>query len=968
MAEGKAQVDQAASAVQAASAKAQAASEREASAVEKVKQARERLNAATEAAAQKTRAYEAAAQSASSRVSAALAGEAAATDRVEVAKKKLDEAVRLYGADSKAALAASARFNSALAAQQSATARVTDAKAKLSASLDRVKNAGNGAQNEQKRLTQALGEAKKASEESAKAASELADAQKRASQVHPPSAWTSALHTLKSSADQAAQSLKQTLGDAFKSAGAAAGVGIAALGGFVASYAGEAIAASDATDKFKSTLTFAGLGSGQIEELTKSAQKYADQTVYDLADIQGITAQLAANSVPDFDKLAQAAGNLNAVAGGNKETFKSVGMVLTQTAGAGKLTGENWRQLSDAIPGASGKIKDALKEAGAYTGDFSKALSEGQVSAEEFNKAIVDLGFTDAATEAATSTSTFEGAWGNFEAAIVSGLKGIMEPIKGPITSALSTLADKFTASFEKIKNIVTGVTEIFTSGDFNPASWGEGIEEDSPIIDFLFTVKENLNSIIKGVQPVAGALAGMLGPLLTKLPLIGGAFSGLTGPVGLVIGLFTQMLTNSKDLRDAFGEAFSVVGSVFMQLSPIITEIMGILGPLLGQLGDILAPLIVTIANSVGQVLLTVLPQLLPIIQKIGDFISALMPVLEQIVTIISEQIQTLVPIIIPPIEQIITTIGMLIDAIAPFILLIVQQLTPIIQALMPIVTNVFTAIGTTISSVMTVIQGIINTVMALIKGDWDGVWEGIKQIFSGIWNGILGLIQSVWNAIKAVFNFGLTFVKTIWDGAWNAISNLFGNIWTGIKNAASKGVQWVIDTVTGVKDKITGFFSNAGKWLWDSGKKIIQGLIDGVKNMFNNAKQAVSDLLGGIRKLLPFSPAKEGPFSGKGWTLYSGRSIVEALAVGVRQKQDEFADAVKETVAAGAAEISALPDAAFGVDASMRSSDGAGPSDVMGVFALLVEQVQQLRAELPAVIEENTPVMSARDLARIR
>ena len=43
--------------------------------------------------------------------------------------------------------------------------------------------------------------------------------------------------------------------------------------------------------------------------------------------------------------LAEAAGNLNAVAGGNAETFKSVGMVLTQTAGQGKLTTENWNQL-----------------------------------------------------------------------------------------------------------------------------------------------------------------------------------------------------------------------------------------------------------------------------------------------------------------------------------------------------------------------------------------------------------------------------------------------------------------------------------------------------------------------------------------------------------------------------------------------------------------------------------------------
>ena len=107
------------------------------------------------------------------------------------------------------------------------------------------------------------------------------------------------------------------------------------------------------------------------------------------SDIQNVTAQLAANGVENYDKLAEAAGNLNAVAGGNKETFSSVGMVLTQTAGQGKLTTENFNQLSDAIPGASGKIQEALLNAGAYAGNFREALEKGEVTAQEFNDAVL---------------------------------------------------------------------------------------------------------------------------------------------------------------------------------------------------------------------------------------------------------------------------------------------------------------------------------------------------------------------------------------------------------------------------------------------------------------------------------------------------------------------------------------------------------------------------------------------------
>ena len=343
-------------------------------------------------------------------------------------------------------------------------------------------------------------------------------------------------------------SITASMGGAFKAVGTLAATGLAAAGAFIASYTGEALAASDATDKFKSTLNFAGLDSSTIDELTASVQEYADRTVYDLSDIQSVTAQLASNGVEGYADLARAAGNLNAVAGGNKETFKSVAMVMTQTAGAGKLTAENWRQLSDAIPGAAGPIKQALLDAGAYTGDFAKAMSDGQISADEFNAAIMSLGLTDVAAEAATSTATFEGAWGNLEAAITGGLVKIIEPLKGPLTNALSSLADNLTPVFE---TVAAGIDSMVNGGGL-----------------------DSFTGMLGGIAPIVGGLSGVLGPLLSQLPLIGGGFAGLTGPIGLAVGAFVGVLQSSEALRDALMgmgaailPALEPLGGVFMQL-----------------------------------------------------------------------------------------------------------------------------------------------------------------------------------------------------------------------------------------------------------------------------------------------------------------------------------------------------------------------------------------------------------------
>lgn len=694
--------------------------------------------------------------------------------------------------------------------------------------------------------------------------------------------------TVNSSAKGWGSTIASHLGGAFKTVGALAGISLTAAAGFIASYTGEAIRASDATDKFKSTLDFAGLDSSAISALTKSTQAYADKTVYDLSDIQNITAQLASNGVAGFDKLAEAAGNLNAVAGGNKETFKSVGQVITQTAGAGKLMTENWRQLTDAIPGAAGPLKQALLDAGAYTGDFQKAMENGEITADEFNQAITSLGFQEAAEQAATSTSTFEGAWGNFEAAITGGLVKIIEPLKGPVLDAFNSFTDKVGGVFDWVSEKVSK----FSSGD------GLG----------------DMSGIFAGLGPVIGGLAGALGPLLSSIPGLGGVFGSLTGPVGIVIGLFTQMIANSSALQGALGTVFQVIGQVMSVAAPIIGQIMTIIGELLGQIGDQLAPVIEQIATVIGDVLIAVLPMLTPILSTIGSLLSTLIPVAGQIISVVAQ----------------------VVAAIAPLIVQLASALIPIIAALLPVVQTVFSAVASIISSVMGIVEGIIKTVTSVIKGDWAGAWEGIKQVFSGVWDLIVSIVTGQIALVKSVILAGINLVKSMWSNTWNTVTNLVTNAWEGIKYAVSNGISGMMGFITSIPNKILGAFASAKSWLVDSGRSIIQGLIDGIMGMIGTVKDAVGNVLSAARNLLPFSPAKEGPFSGKGWTLYSGRSIVEALADGVNQRRGLFKDAVADAMALGQGQISVFD--APNVHARYSGINSSGLAVASGASANMV------------------------------
>lgn len=294
---------------------------------------------------------------------------------------------------------------------------------------------------------------------------------------------------------------------------------------------GEAISASDSLYKFEQTMGFAGYDDKTIKKAKADMKEYADKTVYDLDTISNTTAQLAANGIKDYTGLTEAAGNLNAVAGGNADTFQSVAMVMTQTAGAGKLTTENWNQLADAIPGASGKLQESLKKAGAYTGDFRDAMSKGEITADEFNAAIMELGNEPVAVEAAKSTETFEGAVGNMQASVVNGLMQIIDAI-----------------GMENITGFINGVTSGIETA----------VKAIGKITDF---VKKNSDIILATLAALSVALTGIFA--------LGGGFTIMKNGL-MAWAAATKIVTATQWLLNA-AMAANPIGLVVIAIAALV-------------------------------------------------------------------------------------------------------------------------------------------------------------------------------------------------------------------------------------------------------------------------------------------------------------------------------------------------------------------------------------------------------------
>lgn len=378
-------------------------------------------------------------------------------------------------------------------------------------------------------------------------------------------------------ADDAIKAFEQTTtkAAAFGSAlGGLAVKGLTALWDSVKGFTSDVVSMSDSTDKFMNTMSFAGLDTSAVQKAAQATRKYADETVYGLDDIQNTTAQLAANGISDYMGLTEAAGNLNAVAGGNADTFKSVALMLTQTAGAGKLTTENWNQLANAIPGASGKLQEAMLKNGAYTGNFRDAMAKGEITADEFNQALLQLGLTDVAKDAATSTQTIEGAMGNLEAAIVGGLSDAFNVFKPTITSTIGTIGDKVASFASSATSDLSAFFEAFK--DTGGLQVAQNVIK--AVADMFVTFGDALAGLVDALNPFSSQMSNAS----SAGELVANAFKGAASVIETLAKAFRQFGDFVNANSEQIAQALVAIGAglavfkVASLISAVVSALQG--------------------------------------------------------------------------------------------------------------------------------------------------------------------------------------------------------------------------------------------------------------------------------------------------------------------------------------------------------------------------------------------------------
>lgn len=731
-----------------------------------------------------------------------------------------------------------------------------------------------------------------------------------------------ALRAVVSRAASTGKAIVSHVGGAFKAIGQSALVAAGIIAGAFAKSLSSAISRVDTLNNFPKVMKNLGYST---EDATRSIEKLSNGIQglpTRLDDIASTTQRLAplASSLDEASDLAIALNNAF-LAGGKGSAEAARGMEqYTQMLAVGKVDMMAWRTLQETMPGQLNQIAQALLGTTANSQDLYQAMQNGTISFEDFNAAILSLnehginGFASLKDQAFDATAGIQTAFENVKTALSKGGASIIQAI-GP--ENITAAAAKVQAAIGQISNSIAALIEKFKGMNFTG----------------------DLSKQLSALGPIA---AGALAPLLSKLPLVGRLFTGLTGPIGLTIGIIGGLLASSEPLRESLGNLAMSVGDslmdAFEKLEPTLTQVGGALSDLMGTVGDALAPVI-----------------------------EAMIPIVEELITIFADAAADILPSVVPVLESLGDAFSVIADVITGTVI-------PIIEGLLPAVEAVLGALIGIVEPGLDTLKAIIDTVTAIISGDWEAAWEGIKGIFTGVWDTIKAtvsaaieiikttisaaltvistlwsetwdriksLASTVWDGIKstissavdavksaisekleaiknawttgwsAVKDFassawdgirskasegittvatavssGMSTVKAGWTSAWNTVRNTVSNAWSGIKAGASNGLSSVVSTMRSLPGRVLGALGNLGSLLVSSGRSLISGFTSGITGAFSRAINAVKNGLSKIRSFFPFSPAKRGPFSGRGWVKYSGQSIPPALADGIRTK----------------------------------------------------------------------------------
>lgn len=400
-----------------------------------------------------------------------------------------------------------------------------------------------------------------------------------------------------------------------------------------------------------------------------------------------------------------------------------------------------------------------------------------------------------------------------------------------------------------------------------------------------------------------------------------------------------------------AGGEDFSVFLDGLVELSAALREALNTeeAQAALGALGEAMR----AVSGAMGEVLIAALTAVFPLISALAPVVVALAEAFQA--SLVDSGLIATVGTLLTSLVTALVDSGLL-DAFVQLAGVVGGALATALIALSPVLVEIATAFGEFLTGAITqlVDSGLLDRLVAVITRVLLAVLPLIPQIlelalaafplFVAGAEAALPVLEFLAGAIEGCTPIvqGLIDILSLAAAALTGDFDTMKEKTEGFRTSIRDKLDGVAGFFRDLPGKIRGFLAGLPGILADSGRRMIDSFADGIRRAFNGAVAAVQVGLGAVRRLFPFSPAKEGPFSGSGYVDRSGEALVGDFAAAIRAGLPDVVGAARDVL--GGAQVAlgvSLPAVALPGGPGVPQQAAPPASSAAGGGVLRVELV---------------------------